>query len=78
VAVAVSILVLVALVVIASALVVLFRRLLWPGSGDSSAETPGTPYGGLTEPGPVGELGQLSPGADLSQTGTDSEDMYGE
>jgi hypothetical protein len=81
VAIVVSVVVVVGLIVVAWAVVVLFRRLLWPGGEDGAAETlppSPRPYGGLTEPGPVGELGQLSPDADLSQSGSDSHDLYGE
>jgi len=80
-AIVVSVLVVVGLTVIAWAVVVLLRRLLWPGGEGGATETlppSPRPYGGLTEPGPVGELEQLSPDADLSQGGTDSDDMYGE
>ena len=79
-AIVVSLIVVVGLIVVAWAVVVLFHRLLWPsGEGGAPETLPPSPrpYGGLTEPGTVGELGQLSPDADLSQDGTYSDDMYG-
>lgn len=74
---AVCVLLVLALVVIAWALVMLFHRLLWPSDGGAPPDSHIPPYGEPTELGPVGGLGQASPDADLSQGDTDSDDMYG-
>jgi hypothetical protein len=67
--------VIIGLLAILGALGVLLRRM-FRGAGPSSSE-PGPPYGVLPGLGPVGPLGGLSPDADVSDTGSSSNDLFG-
>jgi hypothetical protein len=76
VVVVVYILVVGGLLTLAWSLVVLARRIF--GGIASTESGPARPYGGLPDLDPVGELGQPAPDADISQTGSDSRDLYGQ
>jgi hypothetical protein len=75
VVVVVYILVVGGLVTLVWSLVVLARRIF--GGITRTDSGPARPYGGLPDLDPVGELGQPSPDADISQTGSDSQGLYG-
>src|SRR4051812_48828821 len=85
-----SIAVLAAIVAVLWVVFDLTRKLLrWaardaePAPGVDTARRPridrgAVPFGGLPPLGPVGPLGQLAPGADITSTGTDEDQLYGE
>lgn len=77
--VAVSILVVAAVITVLACVFVAIRRL-YRAAGpppERTFPTSGTAYGGLPELSPVAELGRLSPGAPIGDPGASPDDLYG-
>jgi hypothetical protein len=79
----VSAMVVVAMVAVGWSIVDVARRLIRWAAADSSpkADVRGSqsavPFGSLPPLGPVGQLGGLSPDADIDSGGTSEHDLYG-
>lgn len=61
-------------------IIVVRRSLRWLRAGPPQADPrgAGSPcFGPLPPVGPVGSLGQLRPGADITSAGTNERDLYG-
>lgn len=78
----VSVLMVVAILAVGWTLVVMARRLLrWAAADspqvDARQSESAIPFGSLPPLGPVGQLGGLSPEADIDSDGTNEHNLYG-